>query len=245
MANITKKQREEVEKKVYGMMAKLDKSGTNEAYYRQLFGSMSDAQFVAMFKKEFPLRLQYKPSVVEPTMGDIKDALDFIKVPMMEVLDLNYLYKNKDGKAVQSQECFVGYCPHKKMQQFITSKNKWGVEINNRDMKTGRLIGADKGTAMSDREFESLKTLGLENTVKEFSRPKGDAMNAKNSMYNLIGTVGRVTLADIPVDIDDSLAKNMFNSYLIGAHLNSNLINQGDYTLYTLKEKRRLSVERS
>ena len=243
-ANFTQKQRKEVENLIYESMDKVDKSKTNSDYYRQLFGNMSDTQFWKLFNKDFPLRFHYKPSVVEPTMDDIKQALDYIGVPLTEKITLPYLYKNKDGVPVSSKECTVVYIPHKKVQQVITKKNKWATDIANRNMKTGRLIGADKGSATSDREFEGLSAFNLPNTIKEFSGPKADSMNSKNVMYNIIGTTGMVRLEDLPESLDDSLSRNMFNTFLIGAHLNSNLINQDNYTMYTLKERKMKGVSR-
>lgn len=244
MANMTKKQRKECEELVYAYFDKLDKSGTNTKYYRELFGSMSDNQFYALMKKEFPFRMHYKPSVTEPTMGDIKASLDVLGVPLLETIELPYLYENKNGEAVSSQKCLVVYIPHKKVQQIVTKKSKWAADIDNRDTKTGRLLGADKGSTTSDREFEAMSTMGLDAVMKEFYGPKADAMESKNAMYAEIGTTGMFRLEDLPDNIDDSLAKNMFNSYLIAAHINSNLINQGDYTMRTIKERRRKALER-
>ena len=244
MPNFTQKQRKDVEKLIYDSMDILDKSKTNSDYYRQLFGNMSDTQFWKFFNKELPLRFHYRPSIVEPTMDDVKNALDYIGVPLTETISLPYLYKNKDGVPVSSKECTVIYAPLKKVQQFVTKKNKWSPEITNRDMKNGRLLGADKGSATSDREFEGLSAFGLKNTIKEFSGPKADSMASKNAMYNIIGTTGMVRLSDLPDTIDDSLSRNMFNTFLIGAHLNSNLINQENYTMYTLKQKKRKGVSR-
>lgn len=245
MAKFTSKQRKDVEKLVLESMDIIDKSHTNSDYYRKLFASMSDAQFETMMKKELPFRFHDKPSVTEPTMTDIIDALKHIGVPLMETLSLPYLYKDKNGTPVSGQEeAMVVYLPLKKVQQFVTKKNKWAAESSNRDMKTGRLLSGDKGASTSDREFESLAISDLNATMKEFSGPKADSMEAMNAMYNMIGTTGMVRLSDLPDSIDDSLSRNMFNVYLIGAHLNSNLINQGDYTMYTVKERHRKGVER-
>lgn len=245
MPNFTQKQRKEAEKLVLESMDILDKSKTNSDYYRQLFSSMSDNQFYELMKKDLPFRFHDKPSVTEPKMADAIDALNFLGTPLIETIDLPYLYKNKDGKSVQSQECMVCYVPLKKLQQFVTKKNKIGVDISNRDMKTGRLIGQDKGSSSTDREFESLATLGLDKTMEEFMGPRADAMNSKNIMYNSIGSSGLVRLTDLPVSPDDSLSRNILNVYLIGAQLNSNLVNQGDYTMYTVKEKKRNVISRS
>lgn len=244
MPSFTKKQRQQVEKLVCESMDIVDKSKTNGDYYRRLFANMSDTQFYNFFRKELPLRFQYVPTTVEPTMSDIIDGLKFINVPLIEKITLPYLYTNKDGKPVSSQPAMVCYIPLKKVQQMVTKKNKWATESSNRDMKSGRLIGQDKGASESDREFESLATLNLTNTMKELSGPRADALNAKNVMYNTIGTTGMVRLSDLPEDVDDSLSRNMFNVYLIGAGFNSNLINQGDYTMYTIRDRHRKGVSR-
>lgn len=243
MATITKKQRDEIEELVIKFFDTLDKSGTNSNYYKQLFNDMDDRQFANFIAKDFPFKFQHRTSVTEPSMKDIENSLDVLGVPLLEKISLPYLYENKDGKAVKTQKCFVGYTHHKKVQQIITKKNKWAVEIENRDMRTGRLIGGDKGSAMSEREFESLATLGLENTMKEFYGPKADAMDSKNAMYATISSLGMVRQSDIPKEYNDSLSKNMVNAYLIGAHISTNLINTDEYTPYTL-EGRKKNVQR-
>ncbi len=234
---ITKKQREEIETLVIKFFDALDKSKTNSEYYKSLFASMSDTQFLKMMELKFPFKLHYRPSVVEPTIKDAENALKVIGVPMMEKLNLNYYYKNKDGKPVQSKKCLVGYVHHKKVQQIITKKNKWAAEIDNRDMRTGRLKSTDKGAGMSEREFESLTTLGLDKTMEEFMKPKADAMLAKNVMYSTISSTGMVRLEDLPNEKDDSLSKNLMNVFMIGAHLSTNLINTDNYTAHTLKNR--------
>ena len=200
---ITKKQREEIETLVIKFFDALDKSHTNSDYYKKLFSDMSDAQFLKMMKSKFPFKLHYRPSVVEPTMKDAENALKIIGVPLLEKINMPFLYENKDGDAVKSQECLVGYVHHKKVQQMITKKNKWAAEIENRDMKTGRLIGVDKGSATSEREFEALTTFGLDKTMEEFMKPKADAMLAKNVMYSNIASTGMVRLEDLPNEVDD------------------------------------------
>ena len=161
----------------------------------------------------------------------------------MEKLNLPYLYTNKDGIPAQSKECLVIYIPLKKVKQFITKKNAMSVDISQRDMKTGLLTGFDKNGKTSDREMESLAVMGLENTMIEFSRPRADGMKSKNQMYNTINTTGMVSLNDISIDEDDSLAKNLLNTYLIGSLINSNLINQDYYLPITLKNKKK-QIER-
>lgn len=235
---MTKQQRQEVEELILQVFDTVDRSKINSNYYRELFSTMNDTQFYNWMKKDFPIKFQMRPSVTEPDMTDIENALKIIGVPLIEKVSLPYLYTNKEGKAVNTQDCLVVYTHLKKVQQFITKKNKYGTDITNRDIRTGRLIGQDKGAGTSDREFESLATLGLDYTMDEFSRPRADAMEAKNAMYNSIATTGMVRLEELPKSQDDSLSKNLMNSYLIGCHINTNLINKDGYTAYTLRKKK-------
>ena len=94
----------------------------------------------------------------------------------------------------------------------------------------------------SFREMESLSALGLMTTLDEMSRIRADAMNAKNLSNSIISTTGQLSLSEVPVEKDDSLGKNYLNTYMIGCHLNSNLINEGLYTQYTLKNKKKKIV---
>ena len=234
---MNKKQRQEIESLVISSMDILDKSKTNSDYYKDLFSRMSDTQFEKFIAKRFPFKFHYRPSVVEPSMDDVTKALHAIGVPLMEKVYEPNVYVNKDGVPVNTKEAMVVYIHHKPVQQFITKKNKWSIDTSNRDMKTGRLVGADKGAVTSDREFESMAVQGMDATMKEFYTIKADAMNAKNLANNIIGSTGMLRLEDVPVDRDDSLSKNLMNVYMIGAHLNSNILNQGNYTPYTLSRR--------
>ena len=62
-------------------------------------------------------------------------------------------------------------------------------------------------------------------------------MDAKNSFYNQINTTGMVSLNDVEIKNSDSIARNLLSAYLLGAHIQSNLINI-DYLLpRTIKYK--------
>ena len=240
---LSKSQRKQIEDFVIEVLDVLDKSGTNSKYYKELFSSLTDEQFLSMIKKKYPFKFQMRQSVTEPTMSDCVEACKKTGVPLLESIYVPYLFKDKDGNPVKTAKCMVGYQHHKKVQQIVTKKSKWSLDTENRDMKGGRLIGKDKGTAISDREFEGLATLGLYNTMYEFARPKADAMQAKAAMNAAISTKGYVSQEDIPNDPDDSLSRHLVDVYMMSALLETNLLNQDSYTQYTLKNKKR-QVER-
>ena len=73
--------------------------------------------------------------------------------------------------------------------------------------------------------------------VKELATYRADAMDAKSEFYSMINTTGMVKLSDVKVDTKDSLARNNLNVWLLGAGINTNLINEGDYTPRTIENK--------
>jgi len=235
--------RKQSESIIYDTMDALDPSGKNSAFYKTIFARMDDKQFVKFASGDFPYKFQTRLFEIEPTFSDIEKAANVVGVPLLEKVNLPYLFTNKNGDPVTSQECLVVYIHLKKMKQFITKKNSMSTDISQRDMKTGLLVSHDKNGQTSDREMEALSVMGLDKTMDELSRYRADSMQAKSLMNSTINTTGMVNMKDIPVDIDDSLSKNLLNVYFIGAMLNSNLVNQ-DYLLPGTIRDRQRKVER-
>jgi len=237
------KQREEAESLVYQVFDAVDPTGQNSGFYKEKFAKMTDAQFMSFIKQDFAFKFQTKIFEIEPKMQDIKKGTDILGVPLLEKINMPFLYEDKNGVPVKSQEALVVYVPLKKMKQFVTKKNSMSTDISMRDMKTGLLLNHDKNGNTSDREMEALTVMGLEKTIDELDRYRADAMNAKSRFYGEINSKGMVSMKEVPLDIDDSLAKNLLNVYLIGSGLNSNLTNEGDILQYTLKDRKK-KVER-
>lgn len=240
---ITKQQREEAESLIYRVLDAADVTHTNSDYYRKIFHNMSDEDFFKFFQRRLPLRFHQEVFKVEPKMHEIIDAFKILNKPLLEKVKLPYVYVNKDGEPVESQECLVIYIHIKRMKQMLTKKNSTAINIEKRDMKTGLLTGEDKGGKETDREFESLAVMGLEYTMDEFARPKADAMGAMAQMSNLIMAQGFVSEKDLQIAKDDSIAKNLLNVYFIGAHIHSNLVDIDYITPYTSKMKKQ-TIER-
>ena len=231
------KQRKEAEELIYKVLDTVDSTKTNSDYYKKLFSSMTDEEFKKFCSKRLPFRFHQEVFKIEPKMYEIFEAFKILDKPLVEKVNLPHVYVNKDGKPVQSQEALVIYINLKRMKQMLTKKNNTAIDIDKRDMKSGLLVGHDKGGKETDREFMSLATMGLDYTMDEFARPKADAMEAMSQMSNTILNKGFVTDEDINVSKNDSIGKNMLNVYLIGAHIHSNLIDIDYMTPYTAKNK--------
>ena len=107
------------------------------------------------------------------------------------------------------------------------------------------LFFLDKNCNTSDREMESLAVMGLDASMKELATYRADSMNAKDEFYSMINTTGMVRQSDVDVETSDSLARNELNVYLLGAALNSNLINEGNYLRHTLTSRGRKTERES
>lgn len=240
---LTKKLRADVERVIYEAFDKIDKTKTCSEHYKKTFAEMSDSDFLKFVSLRFPYRFHHKPFEVEPSMQDIVDGLDYLGVPLMEKVNMPDVYIDANGTPVSTMEAMVVYVPIKRMQQGITKKNSMSTDISMRDMKNGLLTGYDKNGKTSDREIESLVILGLDNTAKEFSTIKADSMEAKAVAYNDISITGQVSQKDINFTQEDSLSKNLLNTYFLGAHIYTNIINQDYYLPYTIKNKKK-TIER-
>ena len=121
--------------------------------------------------------------------------------------------------------------------QMVQKKTGYSTEISKRDFRTGLLIDTDKNGNSTDREFESLVVFGMDNTLKELSTYRADSMSAKNKFYNQINTIGMVSQKDVEVENSDSIARNLISAYLLGCHINSNLVNIDCMLPRTIKRK--------
>lgn len=232
----------ESERLIYKVFDQLDPSGRNTDYWKKEFAGMNDKEFEEYISGTFPFYFQ-TGAFDEPSMDQICKALDILNVPLLESVYLPYKYKDSNGRPMKTKPCLVVYIHMKRMKQLLTKKNGMSINTNTRDMRTGLLTGEDKNGKESDREFESLIISGLYKTMKELSRSRADSMNDKSVMNMTIKTLGQVTLDELPEEIDDSLSKNLLSTYMIGAQLMTNLVNQ-DYMLpYTYHDKHK-KVER-
>lgn len=229
--------RQKAEELIYKVFDTVDKSGTNSDYYKKIFSNMSDKDFEEFCRRRLPFRFHTKVFDVEPKMHEIMDAFKVLDKPLLEKVKLPYVYINENGEPIETEECVVVYIHLKRMKQMLTKKNHTSINTDKRDMKTGLLTSDDKGGKETDREFESLATMGLNYTMDEFARPKADAMEAMAQMSQSILSKGYVEDADITVTNADSIGKNLMNVYLIGAHIHSNLIDVDYMTPLTAENK--------
>lgn len=229
--------RQEVENLIYKTMDILDPTESNSGFYKEKFANISDKEFYKFFEQEFSLKFQMKLFDIEPKMDQIEKAAKFLGVPIMEYLYMPYMYKDEKGNPVRTNyKTMVIYTTIKKMKQFISKKNNMSLSIDDRNLKTGRLMNHDKSGQTSDREFECLVVMDCPNTMREFATYRADTVKAKEEFYNEISTKGMVSLSDVNVDREDSIGRKTLATFFLGAGIYTNLLGDTYYLPYTLRK---------
>lgn len=116
------KKRKDIEKIIIDTFNILDKTGRNANFYKEFFKNMNDNQFNSYMKKflndeksNFYLEVTPFMKNGEPTIQDIKDAADYLEVPLNEYVYMPYA--NPDGEAVRSPYPVpVGYLHMKRLR---------------------------------------------------------------------------------------------------------------------------------
>lgn len=237
------KKTQEVQALIYKVFDTLDPTGTNSEYYRGIFDKMDDKEFYKFCQRDLCFRFHSRPFEISPDLPRCEAALDVLGVPLLEKVAMPYLYKDQKGNPVWSKPAMVIYVHIKKMKQFLVKKNNLATSIDSRDMKTGLLLGHDKGGKSSDRQMEAMTVVGLDATMKEISTWRADFMDAKSVGYQTILTTGTVSDKDIPISSYDSASKNMLNAYMVCSFINTNVLNV-DYMLPKTLRARQQRVAR-
>lgn len=220
--------RKEATKKVLDVLAILDKDGKNVEKYKKYYESMNDQEFDSKMRqfllddhKNFYLEII--PNKSEPSMDDIEKALDYLNIPENEYV----WYKHdgdKDDPVRTKCRVPVGYVNCRRVQQILSKKNTYSLDIDKRDMKTGQVTSDDKIARIADTEAIGLTTYGAKYALKEFFGPRADSMAKKREMYKQINKYGYVYYDDLEGDIRQSQSLNTIYTYLMGAGLANDLL---------------------
>lgn len=172
-----------------------------------------------------------------PSLTNVKNALDFINVPMEEFI----YYRDLLDEGVRSKVPVpVGYISVKRQQQMISKKNKYTTDSDDVDPKTGQVRGDSKVAAISDNEAVGLIGMNADVIMKELFGARGQNQEQKQHMYRQIARNGYFSLNDAVSDSKDltkNTALNTLNIYLLGAGIKSDLITNSLKTSYTIKKE--------
>jgi hypothetical protein len=225
-----KSKRQQSEELIYKVLSSLDVTGLNVKKYKEFFSKMTDEQFDKYMKtflkdEDENFYLEILPNKNEPSLEQVKKALDILKVPTDEYVYLRH-EGHKDDPIRTAYRVPVGYITIKRVQQILSKKNTYSLDIAQRNMKTGQVTGADKIARISDVESYSLVAIGADHALQEFLGPRADNSTAKTDMYKDINLYGYSYLKDMGRDITENQTLNTLYVYLMGAGLENDLLKE-------------------
>lgn len=237
---ITKNKRKEMEELIYNFFSAIEPSKTNANNYRSFFAKMNDKEFDIFFKKLFESKDPYLPLDVviferDLHMENIEKASKLLKIPLYEHVVLPFFSSDKENPTVTPYPVPVGYIHVKRVQQTVRKKNTTSTDISRRDAKTGQVINEDKNGRQAIEENYSLMTYGAEEAVKEFMSFRADDITMKEEAYAKIRRDGYVSMNDLSDNVENKVAVNTLDTYLISMGLKSDLITDGYLLKKTLK----------
>jgi hypothetical protein len=239
---MTPSKRKQIQDLIYKTITTLDKTGTNTKTYEDFFSKLSDAQFDAFMKKFLNdssenFYMEILPYENEPNLRDIKKAADDLGIPLEE-----YVYYrhdgNKDNPLRTREKVPVGHLHLKRLQQVLSKKNSYSLDIDQRNMKTGQVTSDSKVARISDAENYALTVMGADYALQEFMGPRADNAKKKLQMYQDIATQGYVQLSHLKSDVEDSQTLSTVDVYFTGAGIMTDLLTPGMALPRTLKERK-------
>ena len=206
----------------------LDKTGVNGEAMKNYWGSMTDTKFLREIRKfvndeEKNFNLEVLPGKNEPSLNDIRRALEAIDVPENEYVYFRHLEGTENDPIRTRYEVPVGYLHVRRLQQILSKKNSYGMDISIRDQKSGQVTGDSRTSRISDLEASALKAINADATLKELMGSRADDMGSKNQLYSDISTYGYAKLEDMPDRIEDKRTLNTISSYMYSAGIDNDL----------------------
>lgn len=232
-APVTKKPttpREKTEALIYKVLNALDDTGINVQKYKAFFSKMTNEQFDKYMKtflkdENENFYLEILPNKNEPSLAQVKKALDILKVPTDEYVYMRH-EGHKDNPIRTQYKVPTGYITIKRVQQILSKKNTYSLDIAQRNMKNGQVTGSDRIARISDVESYSLVAIGADSALQEFLGPRADNAVAKTDMYKDINSYGYTYLKNLSRDISENQTLNTMYVYLMGAGLANDLLKE-------------------
>jgi len=133
---------------------------------------------------------------------------------------------NKDNPIRTKFKVPIGFLTVKRVQQMLSKKNTYSLDIAKRALKTNQVTGDDRTGKISSWDNNALSTIEADYALKEFLGCRADSADAKLELYKRISIDGYVYQKDLPNKISEKQTINTIYSYFIGAGIDTDLLDQ-------------------
>lgn len=233
MANALRK---DIETDIYELLDDMDPSGKNTKRMRDFLSAKTDQEFFEFIDEFFDNPDKLMPVGYEAYNNpvNLKFCHDVAKnhnVPIYEYVYRAYLNGDTDNPPGTVNKIMVLDLPVKRLKQMAQSKNHVSTASAKRDPRTGQVTGEDKTARITDVEGYSLLASGQYYAAQEYYGPMADDSAAHMEMLRRIQRDGEVELKDLPNDPLDKVTLNTINALLLGACIQTNMIEESGLML--------------
>lgn len=238
--------RKEVMSLLRTFMNTFDPSGNSTKIWEDQFKNLDDKAFVKEIKSilDNPKRF-ITPEIAafdkksQPKFDSFQRLAKLVDTELEEYVVLPYMNENSTtaSPTVTITKVPVGMLHLKRLQQMTRKKNKLATNIETRDQRNGQVKEEDKGGRITDADMYAMEVFSAHPIMKEFYGARADAMDAKEKLYDAIRKGERLPrLSELPNSLEDKVALNTLNQYLMGATLVSDLVSDSYLLPITTKE---------
>lgn len=222
---MNKEKIEKAKNKILDFFEACDPSGKNKELYEEKFENMTDKEFVEMIDRGI-IKYYTKPFDIEPSMEDVKSALEFVGMPDKEKISLPFLYTDEEvGDVISEHEVTIFDIHLKRLQQLIHKENTSVSDITQRD-KVNQPIKDSKAAQLSNKEVAALAAKGFDDSIIELLSFRADHNKSKQEAYDNIMTENKTEIPATINDPDDKVALGYLDVLLYGMGLDSNLLSE-------------------
>lgn len=203
-------------------VAKIEPNNPNVGFYKNKFKTMSAKQIeeFAIMVKNGKFNLPY----LRENMND--NEIDTIKwVDLAESLGaevFTQLWETDESTGEQyltPHKYMVPILPVRRPSQNLNTKDSIPVDNNTRDMLTGQVTGASKGSALSKPQLDSMLERGLAMNAIEFVKARGGDISASQVYNRRIIEQGGADLNEIINNHGEAGSQTTLRNYFSGMML--------------------------
>ena len=240
---LTDEKRKKIKELVLGTISRLEVGDENTKRYEAFFKSMTDEEFdtwANSFEKDTfdkCIQIFVKP-FEEPSLKNIETAAEYLGMPIDEYVYYNdqYLPDGTKAEPVRTKVRMpVGYVHIRRVQQLLSRKNHYGIDVEQRNLKTGDVTGHSKVASVSDVEAVGLLGINANECLKEFMTFRSDNELAKSEAYLSIARNGYIAMKDLT--INTSKTKETISKYLFASGIKNDFLGSTLKLPYTIESE--------
>lgn len=224
---MTQKNRKAAEKFIIDSIEEMLPGGGNKEYYESLFASMSDRDFDELMR-DFESG-KVRPVIYAPNFSknslNVKRNLELAEKHGHNFFERIWIHSNNPDEApyLSNNPYMVVELPIRRQAQLLTKKIS--VPENNRsvDQLTGQPSGVSKASKISFPELQVMRSMGLDQSLRELIKFRGGDIGGFNAMNKVISKDGSVSMDAIEPYTTGVESTSALKVFLTAMHLKNTL----------------------